>query len=1015
MDKQPNLHRVYQAEYTVYNRDGLYCFLKGTLEQTEISLTDSFSLGGQYIFCPEELEKEETEAFASDGVAFLGRWNRKLLFVWVENPKAPYYDWRFNKLEAMVKSQYLFFDSYRLKLDTWDSLNVQNETFVFTFTSEQCYSFGKGQGNLKGTGSSLLIGTIKEECGTLIGTFVWEDEDVKDFTDALDVGMYFSRFMEQEEKDSIKNGFVFHGRSRVLIPQSKPKLDLHLTPQVLNDHNRTYFGLSGNQFSSLFSTDAGMAIPVMAKDSARLVFEQRPVLAYQNREGNMAVRKKLYLGIEGSFAVTQKNHKMLCGISGTETLLIQDDGEYGYLEFSAGKPAVFPYEETDVEYGTAAWVGVSKGIYYSQPDTSALYARLTDWGLRYLEVPAAVFDKSMPPVPMLPYREISYNVECDADSGEDGISLEEGIYQRRRSLIMGTDESDGSGVVKEGLFTNSVRAVTPHGLIVDVETDGSYNWIGFANVERGMVNPPDMRFETVDKELRHRFQEKELLCVISDPLKFAEAEPTGFDIAIEDGVRFLFMPKNWRTQSDSPTMVIFKYAGAKNIEEALSDNTVFQSMLDNAYTGEDDKKVKEGYEDFINAVTDIQFRGILALNVPVTLEGMPPEVQFLLTGVPMERFYASFLIIKAGKPDTCNNEIVLEKSGITGLIDYVSEDKLFYTQTPPDYDYLTREIHIQIKDSRIASFYSASEVLVNRLFEAPAAAQDNPDGNCMILQGHRVEKDGAYVYQYSLQQSVCYELSGSGIDKVWIREMSLTVGEHLEGTFSMAGTLVCQEIAGVDLLGYGDEESQNGLPFEQLVLKMKEAESADQAKVMSMEYGLLYFDSGKAAIREGSFPSVFAASFDSLLIETGGENPEKKGYAPISAPISQGIPASSYQGFVWNIPVGSLGDMSGQSGLILQMLTAFWMGEEGKTEYYVGIKLPGALSGDNIRLQGIFKLGFGSLSLEKKEDEDSKITYLIRLHNFHLEVLGASFPKGGSDIYLFSNGKDVGWYAAYQS
>lgn len=141
------------------------------------------------------------------------------------------------------------------------------------------------------------------------------------------------------------------------------------------------------------------------------------------------------------------------------------------------------------------------------------------------------------------------------------------------------------------------------------------------------------------------------------------------------------------------------------------------------------------------------------------MDVLPPEVKILMQSVETDQFYASYLVIHAGQIYRDENQILfLEQSKVSGLIDYSTERKLVYEETPPDYDYLTREIRIILQYGHIVSFTSSSEILINRLFEAPAYSRENPDGNCLVLNGRLVNEDGVSQYQYRLKQCVCYQL-----------------------------------------------------------------------------------------------------------------------------------------------------------------------------------------------------------------------------------------------------------------
>lgn len=986
MEKQSELRCIYKGEYTVYQREAMYCFFKGRREQQTLSLEESLAMGGIYLFCPGLMENGSE--FSENAIQYLKRWNRKLLFLWIQNPWDSYFKWRLGKLEQDSEGSSLVFERYRLFINRWKRLFIRQDNFVLDYGISGGYGLCSGNICMLGGSDELSVGTLGDSCGALCGELFLDAGKSLPMMEELDAGIKYAKVMENGGKEAKSGGFLTHAVSRVMKPSGSIAADLKLTPQALLDVRRTRIGLEGNHFCTMFATDAGKEIKVRGKDGAALVFQQQPVLAFRDKDGAVKTRKRLYLGLEGEFAIEGKERKMLCGLSGTENIML---GKDGILKFTSSMPGVYPYGENDRMLGTASWVGSSGGgVYYCQPVTAALYGALQDAGLRYLEIPAAEFVREVPPVPVIPFREIQLAQEKEMQP------LEEGLYQRRREVFK-------AGDYKEGMkLSRNIRAVTHQGLLAEVSVQGTYQWIGFADMS-GLRDLPDLRFTRIGPELQEKFLQKEFLYAVLEADELQKAGPSeGFCFSVE-GIRFRLLPEYWRGHGkENPTMLFFKYSGGKSIEEDQKENRELADRINKSYT--ENGELKEGYETFIRTVKDPEFQGILAVNAAVSMDVLPPEVKILMQSVETDQFYASYLVIHAGQIYRDENQILfLEQSKVSGLIDYSTERKLVYEETPPDYDYLTREIRIILQYGHIVSFTSSSEILINRLFEAPAYSRENPDGNCLVLNGRLVNEDGVSQYQYRLKQCVCYQLSASGIQNVWIREMNLNVGKDGAGFFTMDGVLSCRRTEGADLLGYGGQKEQEGLPFTRLGLSMA------KSGAMTMEYGLLGLRQTDAIVREGSFQSEFALSLDSILIEKSGKLPEKKGFLPITGPISQGIPKESYQGFVWNIRLGSLGGLSGEEEISIQLLTAFWPGEKDDAEYYLGIRLPGLQAGDGISLQGIFQLGFGSVSLEEQERG-----FVIRLHNFQIKLLGASFPKESSDIFLFSDGNHVGWYAAYR-
>ena len=59
-------------------------------------------------------------------------------------------------------------------------------------------------------------------------------------------------------------------------------------------------------------------------------------------------------------------------------------------------------------------------------------------------------------------------------------------------------------------LSRNIRAVTHQGLLAEVSVQGTYQWIGFADMS-GLRDLPDLRFTRIGPELQEKFLQKEFL------------------------------------------------------------------------------------------------------------------------------------------------------------------------------------------------------------------------------------------------------------------------------------------------------------------------------------------------------------------------------------------------------------------------------------------------------------------------------------------------------------------------
>lgn len=994
------LVKIYEGSYSVYRRGEMYCFLRGGHPALEISLEESLAQGGRYVFCAADKGEQRFR----DMEEYFRRRNRYVRFLWIADPDEPPSRWHtcgaaWEKPDRLESDASVVMERYRLVLRQGLSVSCHEDSFHFAFPKETGFGYGMQTPGiwLEGT-KGLRLGTKGEECGTFFGSVKSSDRDM---FGKMDAGLRFFAAAEGSVGDRFR-GFVRSAGSPALFPEDELEIRIRLTPHALLNGERTRFGLSQGVFSTCFSSDMGLPLRLKAGEDAALLFQQRPVRVFRDEEGRAVAKKSLYLGISGHFSQESKAVRLLCGLAGTETVGLTKDGQ---ILFVPSMPGTEPYEDTSL--GTSVWVGtVGNTAYYCQSEGAPLYAADNKGTMRFLEIPEREFAGGMPPVPILPYR----GVRVD---GEESLrEWEEGIYIRRRerldrqeSVVTGSaclgeeDRSTGTERKRRNAEGDGVVAASCRGMMAQVKEDGSLSWIGFANVSqsRGL---PDLRFKRVDEGIRRRFMQKEFVWVIREKEEMERAMPSqAFDFSV-DGMGIRLLPGHWASEGGShDTRVIIKFSNERSMEEVLEGDSVFETALQKARLP--DGTAREGYEAFLQMAEDPDFQGILALNACISLDEMPKAAQVLMREIKPESFRAFYVAVQAGRIlDSKEQGLVMERSKISALVDYTSDRKLLYGTEPPNFDYLTREVRIQVCESRICSFTSSSELLVNRFFEARAKAKEETDGNCLILWGRLADEEGVPKYQFRLKAEKEYGLSGSGIADVLVKEADMSADENGNGTFILNGRLKSREMDGSDLLGFGGEGSEDGLPFAALLLRMPE-----NGKMM-MDYGRLVLDVSKAVWREGSFPARFAVSLQGFLCGKG--KPQDLGYRPIGAPVALGTPPSKWQGFCWKIDLGNPGGLSAGRGLAMELLTGFWENQNQETEYYIGVRLPGILSSGGELLQGLLRMGFDGISLEKQGKR-----YLFRLHNYSIGLLGMSFPPGSSDIFLFSDGNSVGWYGAY--
>ena len=179
----------------------------------------------------------------------------------------------------------------------------------------------------------------------------------------------------------------------------------------------------------------------------------------------------------------------------------------------------------------------------------------------------------------------------------------------------------------------------------------------------------------------------------------------------------------------------------------------------------------------------------------------------------------------------------------------------------------------------------------------------------------------------------------------------------------------------------------------------------------SLSYGGLTLRAGDSVPRPGSWSDRFPAVAGGFRSGTAETPPGKLGFASIRAPVRQGELSGDWFGLEYHVPLGGLGSLAPEGGPALTLLFA-WLPSGTQPTLYTGIRL-GATAW---RLQGLFEIGFSSISLNM-DASCQPPRYFLTMEQFALRLLGITLPPGENRLFLFAgeDGQELGWYAAYQN
>ncbi|MEU6237492.1 hypothetical protein, partial [Kitasatospora sp. NPDC047058] len=529
---------------------------------------------------------------------------------------------------------------------------------------------------------------------------------------------------------------------------------------------------------------------------------------------------------------------------------------------------------------------------------------------------------------------------------------------------------------------------------------------------------------------------------------------------VAGGWPFRLSPDSWRES----TFLIVKFVLGRSIADLVDDVSTWAWPRAASRTGRpaDARAAVRGvveaareegdgspYASFLQVVDDPDWTGVLALSAEVPLDRLPDELQVLAAGIDPARFAAHHFGLSLTPFRLADGRPVFERSAMFGLIDYRNpEDQ--YAGENIAFAFRVLQLTVGVRNSAVTAFTSRAELLVGRLFGAPARLLPTTRGNNVLLDGALQRQqlpDGTThdTYVFSMAGQNTFQLAGPVLQSVELLSAQLVTAKAsdpasgratVDAVFRLTGNLRFSEPERFDPFCWGpDTSGEDGyLRFGGLAVAMS-FDLGDPAGTtrFTLQDGNLSFDAANSRPRARSLAARFPVRLNGLLATPDPElsagpppppqTPADLGYVSVTAPLDQSELTRPWYGLDYTVDLGSLGALAGSRALALQVLVAWSPGAaDAEPGLYLGVRLPGAagLVGVDLPLQGVVTMGFRSVEFLVDEEAERPRTYTLRLRDFALRLFGLAFPPGHNDVILFGNpdqggASKVGWYLAYAS
>ena len=502
-----------------------------------------------------------------------------------------------------------------------------------------------------------------------------------------------------------------------------------------------------------------------------------------------------------------------------------------------------------------------------------------------------------------------------------------------------------------------------------------------------------------------------------------------FKVVIQ-GFEFNLSPYIW---DQHKTILIFKFYD-KSID-SLKDSLEAWSNADEFNDGS--ASVRQQLVDFINdarnrkdpdldyflsaVIEDKNWNGILALNCPVPLKGLPEQLEGLAAGIDPAQFAAHHVGINITPVQVSGAALSARPSSMFGLIDYNDPDHL--NDPSAIYQYKVLSLKTLMRDSTILNFSSQIELLVNYLFGDLAKLKDSQKGNVLDFNGvYQKQGDkGTYVFTnrdlntFAMTSQVLETIVVSRAQFVTLAREAGDTSPEVKTKFLFSGLMAFKALAGFDVFSFGtDGSSLGGLTYSALSIDMAFDANIPSYKTFTFDTSGIVLDTTTSTDRPNSLYHHFPLKL-TALVQGGADNrPDKQNYMPVATPLSSQGLTDKWFALTYSLNLGTPGALAAQVGFNAGFISA-WSPATTQPSLFVGLSIPGVKGGERaITLQGVIKLTFGDVSFMVNDS-----SYILQLRNIALSILSISIPPSGqTNIVLFGDpsGTDretLGWYAAY--
>jgi hypothetical protein len=510
-----------------------------------------------------------------------------------------------------------------------------------------------------------------------------------------------------------------------------------------------------------------------------------------------------------------------------------------------------------------------------------------------------------------------------------------------------------------------------------------------------------------------------------------------------DGWTFQLSPHSWRTDGESPTMLLIKL-GAGSIDELVTEPAAWTTLgsagdllatqtrlgaIVAAAAGASPDSPQGRF--FRTVLSDPRWSGLLFFNAPIAAAELPEQMRFVTAGIDPERFCAQHVALGQTPLIVTSGQVRLGRTPASALIQYVDETELAPTTTV-SFDFVTQRLEVEFVGGALTGLSTTVQLIINQLFGSRLTRLDPVGGNSLTITGSYQRQDDVPGYRFGLDRRAVYQTETAVLDTIEVLGVAVRTRRAPDDAstvvveFGLEGNLRFAQLGDFDLFSYGPQDvvpevgqPEDGyLRFADLVVTMAFPVADPLDQTFTADEGRLRVDLANSRARRGSLAAGFPVTVTGVVaVPAGDVRPRDLGYAPVLAPLDQVPLTAPWYGLAMRLDLGTLGALGDAAGLTATLLAGWMPGTPDHSDLvYCGLKLPG-LDDSGWPVQGVLRLGFRGYEFVVDRSGETP-AFLLVMQGLALSVLGWRFPPRRADLVVFgdpeqSRATSLGWYGAY--